>query len=289
MNLLTFSVPQQLAPCRLIQLAERMLPEVPKGDLLKAFEKKDVKQDGVRVRKDAMAQPGACVQIYLRQLYAPMELPVLYQDARVLVVRKPAGISCQSDAKGGKTITELMGEQLRLAEPSVRDPLLCHRLDAPTQGLMMLARDEATQALLQEAFRKRQIHKQYICLVKGSPEPPQAVKTAYLHKDAQQARVYVRREMSDGALTIRTGYRVLESGDISRLHVDLYTGRTHQIRAHMAYLGHPLLGDDLYGDREFNRLNKARRLMLCAARLWCTLQGEMSYLNQFNWATEPDF
>ena len=289
MNLLSFTVPTELAPCRLLRLAERMLPQVPRGDLERAFEKKDAKQNGERVRKDAMALPGACVQIYLPGQYAPVEIPVLYQDARVLVVRKPAGVSCQSDAKGGKTITELVGEQLRRETPDAVDPLLCHRLDAPTQGLMMLARDDLTNELLQQGFRQRQIHKQYVCLVKGCPQPPQADKTAYLRKDAQQARVFVREHAFAGALTIRTGYRVLEGGEVSRVLVELHTGRTHQIRAHMAFLGYPLLGDDQYGDRDFNRQQKAKRLMLCATHLRCELTGEMSYLNQYDWTTEPDF
>ena len=121
--------------------------------------------------------------------------------------------------------------------------------------------------------------KRYICLVRGMMKPPAATCKAYLLKDAQAARVTILDHPVPGAKSISTAYETLESGPISRLRVHLLTGRTHQIRAHLAALGHPLLGDDVYGDRAFNRLNHARRLMLCAASLTLETGGQLPQLD----------
>ena len=129
------------------------------------------------------------------------------------------------------------------------------------------------------AFRERTLDKRYTCLVRGIMKPPEATCRAWLRKDAEAARVWIQDAPGEGARPIVTAYETLESGPVSRLRVHLITGRTHQIRAHMAALGHPLLGDDLYGDRAFNRQHRARRLMLCATSLTLDTQGELPQLD----------
>ena len=103
------------------------------------------------------------------------------------------------------------------------------------------------------------------------------------------ARVRVLDRPAAGALPIRTEYRVLAGGDVSRLEVTLHTGRTHQIRAHLAHIGHPLLGDDKYGDRDFNREHHAKRLMLTATELTFDMESELAYLNAMQFRLSPKF
>lgn len=290
MKLHMFTVASNAQAGRLYAYARRMLPDVPEYAIREAFQKRDVKVDGQRVGMNAMLVPGAEVRIYTRDLEVrAVDIPVVYEDENVLAAVKPAGISCEADAKGGKTLSQLLHAQMLKADPDAKEPLLCHRLDNPTSGVIVLAKDESVQLELQDAFRNRQIHKEYTCLVRGTPEKKHQVLTHWLIKDAAKARVRVLAEERPGAKKIITEYSVLEAGETSRLLIRLHTGRTHQIRAHMAYIGHPLLGDDEYGDREYNRSHKCRKLMLCSTRLTFSLEGRLSYLNDKEFTCKPAF
>lgn len=289
MKLYTFTIPEDAAEGRLLPLARRMLPQLRDSAVRDAFDRRDVKLNGQRVGRDAPLLAGAEVRLYAADDALRAPVPVLYQDENVLVIRKPAGVSCEHDPKGGKTVTELLWEQLRANDPRAAEPLLCHRLDNPTDGLLLLARSQEAQAAMQAAFAKRQIQKQYVCLVRGEPEPPTATLRAWLLKDAERARVRVLPYAAEGALPIVTEYTVLQGGECSRLLVALHTGRTHQIRAQLARIGHPLLGDDLYGDRDFNKRMKAKRLMLCAVSLSFSLEGSWQYLNGMTFTIDPTF
>ena len=290
MKLYTLTIPEKIQPGRLMPYVRRMLPEVPEYIIREAFQKRDVKVDGVRVNLDAQLVPGSEVRIYARDLqHKAVQIPVIYEDENVLVVVKPAGISCEADAKGGKTLAQLLHAQMKEKDANASEPLLCHRLDNPTEGVIVLAKHERAQLLLQDAFRNHQICKEYICIVRGTPEPSHKVLAHWLCKDAKQARVRVIPQERPGARNIITEYTVLEKGEKCRLRIRLHTGRTHQIRAHMAFIGHPLLGDDQYGDRDFNRFHKCRKLMLCSACLRFALEGELSYLNEQTFTCKPSF
>ena len=290
MKLYTLTIPENIAPGRLFPWLRRMLPQLPEYAVREALDRRDVKLNGQRADRQAMLVPGAEVRLYTagEEIREP-EIPILYEDGRMLVVRKPAGVSCQKDAKGGLTITELVLRQLRQKEPAAREPLLCHRLDNQTDGLLLLCRDEEAKAAMEEGFRQQRIRKRYLCLTRGTPQPDHAVLRAFLLKDSEKALVRVTRKERPGSLPIATEYTVLEPGSCARVEILLHTGRTHQIRAQMAAIGHPLLGDDKYGDREFNKRMKARRLMLCAVGLRFELEGEWACLNGLRLSISPDF
>lgn len=289
MKLYTFHIPEDAAEGRLLPLVKRMLPELPDYAIRAAFDKRDVKQNGQRADRQTCLIPGAEVKLYTPEGKERTPLSVLYEDADLLVVMKPCGVSCEPDAKGGRTIAGLAGAFLRQKNPDASDPLLCHRLDNPTDGLLLMAKNPAAQTAMTEAFKARLIHKRYICLVKGTPQPEHRILYAWLRKDEARAKVSIFNRETMGALPIVTEYTVLRSGECARLEVMLHTGRTHQIRAQMAAVGHPLLGDDKYGDRDFNRQHRAGRLMLCAAALSFTMEGKWRYLNDMTFSIDPSF
>lgn len=289
MNVYRITVPTDIDQTRLYPLLRRMLPELPEYALREAFHGRDVKMNGVRVGREEPALAGAEICVYTRHAAIRECAKILYVDENVAVVVKPVGVSCEADAKGGKTIAELVLSALRQEEPEAEMPLLCHRLDNQTDGLLLLARNEAAERELTEAFKHRHIHKEYTCLVKGIPNPTHRVLEGYLQKDAAKARVRVLEKPGPGAVPIVTEYTLLEPGEVSRLLVRLHTGRTHQIRAQMAAIGHPLLGDDAYGDRDLNRTRRAKRLMLCATGLSFELTGALAYLNEKRFQMEAPF
>ena len=283
----TFTLPESLAESRLYPAIRRMLPQVPERLIREAFDRRDVKMDGIRVNRDATAIAGAEIKIYLSDDCPAHSPEILYEDQNLMIVNKPIGISCEADGKGGLMIGDWVYQAN--AARLERVPMLCHRLDNPTDGLLILAKHEHAKLLLEQAFFEHRVHKKYTCLVRGEPFPAQAVLNAFLVKDAIGARVRVLDRPAAGALPIRTEYRVLAGGDVSRLEITLHTGRTHQIRAHLAHIGHPLLGDDKYGDRDLNREHHAKRLMLTATELTFDMEGELAYLNAMQFRLSPKF
>lgn len=257
----------------------RFLPHVPQRTVQQSFSRRDVKLDGKRVKPDVRVGSGQKVELFCMEQTAAL-IDVVYEDADVLLVNKRAGVSVEPDEKGGVTLTDLATQHVRQADPEAPAPVACHRLDNQTCGLLLFAKNARSEAILTRAFKERSMDKRYICLVRGMMKPPSATCKAYLLKDAKAARVTILDDAVRGAKPIITEYETLESGPISRLLVHLVTGRTHQIRAHMAALGHPLLGDDVYGDRAFNRQQKVQgRLCLCAAELTLQTGGELPQLD----------
>ena len=289
MKLYSFIIPENQQPGRLYPLIRRMLPQLPDHAVRQAFDKRDVKMDGQRVSRDAQLLPGAEVKLYTPFEEAAPTLPIVYLDEHIMVVHKPVGVSCQEDDKGGLTVGQLAHQALLQQEPQAIRPMVCHRLDNQTEGLLLLARTEEARLAMEEGFYHHRIRKRYTCIVKGTPEPRERTLRAWLRKDAAKARVQVLSHEAPGALPIITEYRVAEAGECARLVVTLHTGRTHQIRAQMAAIGHPLLGDDQYGDRAFNKQHKTRRLMLCATELRFSLEGRWAYLNELKLTAKPSF
>lgn len=257
----------------------RFLPEVPARTVQQSFLRRDVKLDGKRVKPDVRVSAGQKVELFCMEQAAAF-VDVVYEDDDVLLVNKRAGVSVEPDEKGGVTLTDLALRHVRAKDPQAGAPRACHRLDNQTCGLTLFAKNERAEAILTEAFRTRTMDKRYICLVRGMMKPPAATCRAYLIKDAKAAHVTIHDDAVRGARPIITEYETLEAGPVSRLLVHLVTGRTHQIRAHLAALGHPLLGDDVYGDRAFNRQQHMQgRLCLCAARLTLETGGKLPQLD----------
>ena len=287
-------IPRDAVGQRVADYLRSALPDLPESVLRRIFASRDVKLDSIRVSRDQRLQEGQCLKIYIPDASAGSSsaapsLSVVYEDDDVLLVNKRAGISVEPDVRGGVTLTDLCLEYVRRNNPDAFPPAACHRLDNKTCGLCLFAKNQQALDILQDVFRSRKLEKYYVCLVRGIMKPPEAVCHAWLVKDALHARVRITDHQEPGAKPVSTGYETLESGPVSRLRVHLITGRTHQIRAHLAALGHPLLGDDLYGDRDFNRREKARSLKLCAVSLTIDTDGRLPALDGRTFTVDPPF
>lgn len=240
---------------------KRELPLLPELSIRQALKKRDVRVNGTRVSTNVSLNAGDEVILFTEQ---PMkEVPLLYIDEDVLLINKPAGLNSDDNEASSYTVLDWV----RQHHPAVEQPSLVHRLDNQTSGFLLVARNEQAAEILKDLFRTRMLKKQYIGLVAGTPQPRQAIHSAWLIKDAQKARVQVSQKELPGSKQIITEYDTISPGAFSRLLISLHTGRTHQIRAHLAFLGHPILGDEVYGDRQANRDAKARDLKLCATRI----------------------
>ncbi len=254
------TVPTGVPETPLERYLKRAWPLVPGRVLRDALKRRDVRINGVRSGAEATVRGGDALWIYLNAKWLEPEPEVLFSDDRLIVAVKPQGLPVDVDRDGVGADTLLTRLQRRW--PNAR---LCHRLDAAAGGIVLAAADAAvlTQAL--EAFRDHAgLKKTYRALALNPFDRTEGTLDAWLAKDARRGEVRVLHRAVPGAKPIRTRYRVLREAKAGLFEVLLepVTGRTHQLRAHMADFGHPLLGDDRYGDRQANRRYQCARLCL---------------------------
>lgn len=257
MKKLAMTLPPHSPEERADKAVARWLADVPGHCLREAFARRDIKCNGVRIAPDTEVSGGDTLCVFLPEAALP-PLNIVSEDPAYVVVNKRQGMPTQGEGSVESVYARRGGAPV----------FACHRLDVQTGGLLLLAKDEAALLAAREAFAARRVQKTYQALVRGMPRPAKAVLRAWLRKDAGRAAVHIQDESAPGALPIETRYTVLKTnGDTSLLSVELITGRTHQIRAHLAHIGHPVLGDDKYGDRKLNRALGLRRQQLWATRL----------------------
>ena len=254
------TVPAEVGPTPLEKYLRRAWPLMPGRVLRDALKKRDVKLNGARVGADAAVKGGDELALYIPDSWLAPEPEVLFSDDRLIVAVKPQGLPVDADRDGVGADTLLTRLQGRW--PGAR---LCHRLDAQTGGIVLAAADEAVWQQAFEAFRDhRGVTKRYAALAFGRFERPEGTLSAWLVKDARRGDVRVLHRDAPGAKPITTRYRA--GGEVApglyRVALEPVTGRTHQLRAHMADFGHPLLGDDHYGDRAANRCFPGAKLCL---------------------------
>ena len=193
---------------------------------------------------------------------------IVYEDDNIIVVNKPSGLSVQPDERGGSLICQIR------AYFGSNEPELCHRLDRNTSGLVVAAKNGAALRAMNEVFANRLVRKFYVCLAHGKVSPKTATLKHFLRRDLQHSKVDVfAHPVTDGKTAI-LHYKVIEYfEDTSLLEVELYTGRTHQIRAQFAHIGHPLVGDGKYGKDVGGQ-------KLCSYKLkFGKIDGKLSYLS----------
>ena len=292
-------VPREKDGLMLSQLLMQTAADVPLWAIREAIRKRDVRIDGTRISGDVRVHAGQEIRVFWPksvvaggQQEKPLPLPeIVFEDAHVLLINKPQGIQSQNEDNplaGDSALTRVLS-YLKARDEQTDQVHLCHRLDVQTGGLLLFAKDDEAFESAMRAFSERTFRKFYTCRVKGCPAKQEAVLHAWLRKDAQISRVSVTDYPARGALEIMTGYRVLKAEENALLEVELMTGRTHQIRAHLAHIGHPILGDDKYGDRMLNRKLGIRRQQLWATRLVFQAEGALSYLNGRGFSVDCPF
>ncbi len=267
-------------------------PILASGMLYKALRKKDIKVNGVRIKEDYIVSCGDKIDVYIIDDYLigrdDEGFSVVYDDDNLLIVNKEAGIPVHPD-KNQKEAT-LIDKLQSIYGPNLA---LCHRLDRNTSGLVIIAKNNATLEVMLDKIKDREIQKYYSCIVSGKMEKKKAELVDYLDKNEKLSRVFITSEKTRNSVQIITRYRVIDSlNSLSLLEVELVTGRTHQIRAHLAYYGHPIIGDGKYGKNAENKQYNAKYQLLCASRLTFDFQSSARHLNYLNKKTitiDPPF
>lgn len=301
------------------QRADRFLskayPNLKSSLVCKLMRKKRIKLNGAKAEPNIILKEGDVLRFYLSdELLAKepisrefelsdisAEINVIYEDENILLIDKPAGLVVHEDNDNSidtlinRVLSYLYqkGEYVPERENSFV-PALVNRIDRNTSGIVIAAKNAEALRILNQKVRDREIQKLYLCEVIGTPKPEAATLTAYLKKLPDENRVIISDKKKDGFLTIKTKYRVADTnGELSLVEVDLLTGRTHQIRAHFAHIGHPLLGDGKYGENAVNKRYHAKTQALCSFKLifrFTTDAGVLEYLNgkEFSVREEDD-
>lgn len=233
---------------------------------------REIKINGKRVGADLTLHAGDVVCYYLskKQEEKPAFYKV-YEDDNVLVVDKESGVHSEA------VFSALLRE---------RECYFIHRLDRNTKGLLIFALNKRAETELLYAFKEHLVEKKYHALCFGKFSKEQDILTAYLKKDAEKAEVRIFDTPQSGGEKIITEYRVLdEGGDITRVEVTLHTGKTHQIRAHLAHVHCPIVGDMKYGDTAKNKAHNLTRQCLVAKYLRIKTDGEFAYLSDLKWVS----
>lgn len=246
----------------------RVLKGVPKSRIYRLLRKGEVRVNRGRIRADYRLKEGDQVRIppvRVAETRKPeptasaleaLANSILYEDERLLVLDKPSGMAVH----GGSGLSYGVIEALRALRPDAPFLELVHRLDRDTSGCLLIAKKRSELRTLHELLRSGAVEKRYLLLVQGDWSQGPWKINAPLRKNQMQGGERIVRVDPDGKAAL-THFRFLESyGDASLMEADLKTGRTHQIRVHAAHSGHPLAGDDKYGDAQFNR--KLRKLGL---------------------------
>jgi 23S rRNA pseudouridine955/2504/2580 synthase len=250
----------------------RHLKGVPKSHVYRVLRSGEVRVNSGRVKPDYRLKIGDRVRLPPVRL-APAkpppkgrEFPVAHEDPALLVIDKPAGVAVH----GGSGVSFGVVESLRASRPQAKVLELAHRLDRDTSGLLMLALKRGALVELHRMLRDGEVEKVYLALVKGAVAKKEFEIRDALHKHVT-ASGERRVSVQEGGKSAVTQVKTVKSGsDFSLLEIRLLTGRTHQIRVHLAHAGHPILGDDKYGDFELNRAlakQGVKRLFLHAAKL----------------------
>ena len=271
---------------RLSRFVEGVTHQMPRSLMYKAFRNKRIKVNGKRAEPDTRLAEGDVIELYINDEFFPAgaglprpkpprrqpPVTVIYEDENFAVLYKPAHLLCHSDRTGDANLVDAFAAYLQAKgeyDPHAEQrfaPALCNRLDRGTEGLVLAAKTYAALRDLNGIIRDDLMKKEYLTITVGAP--PAGRHIAWLQHNEKTNKVRIHARAGDGYKQIITDVTVIrQAGPFALCRIGLVTGRTHQIRAHLAYLGHPVLGDSKYGNRKMNERTGLKTQALCAQRL----------------------
>ena len=259
---------------KLNNVLQKEFPALSLNTIYKALRKKDIRVNNVRINENITLHTGDIVKVFIADEFLftdksdnvskvsrkSTDVPVIYEDSNILIVDKPSEI----EVTGDNSLTTVLSAKYGFTIYP------CHRLDRNTTGITLFAKNKQSEQILFEKFKRHEIETHYICRVYGIPPKKHAILNDYLFKDDKKSMVYISNTHKKGYQNISTEYFVLssdKSNNTSILEVILHTGRTHQIRAHLAYIGYPIIGDGKYGRNDINKQFKCKTQNLCSYKM----------------------
>ena len=297
---------------RLDKFLSKAVKGLPTSMMYKLIRTKKIKVNRKRTEQKYILVEGDEIQLFIKEEFFDSpekdmgalerivpKLNILYEDENIMLLNKRPGVLVHEDSEAGEN-TLIMHVKAYLCQKGEYDPYteqsfapaLCNRIDRNTGGIVIAAKNAEALRVMNEKIKNDELTKTYLCLVHGVPKKRSAELLGYLRKDSKNNTVEVRDNEFPGAKQIITRYRVLESyGDSALLEVDLITGRTHQIRAHMAHIGHPLMGDGKYGVNRDERAKGYKYQALYAYKLYFKStdnESVLSYLEGKTFTLDTD-
>ena len=271
---------------RLSRFVESVTKDMPRSMMYKAFRNKRIKVNGKRAEPDTRLHQNDLIELYINDEFfpagaaAPAKKPprrqppvtVIYEDGNIAVLYKPAHLLCHSDRTGDANLVDAFAAYLQAKgeyDPHAEQrfaPAICNRLDRGTEGLVIAAKSYAALRDMNAIIRDNLMKKEYLTITVGAP--PAGRHIAWLQHSEKNNKVRIHAREAEGYKQIITEVTpIRQNGPFTLCRIGLITGRTHQIRAHLAYLGHPVLGDIKYGNRKMNERTGLKTQALCAQRL----------------------